>query len=140
MPDADESVQADAQGGIDHEDEVGAKDGSQGGRDEAADGEGDECVRQEVAGLGRGEARVLGRVVDEEARDGHLSADVAELGDEGEDHVVLLVQRARAGLGGERVGGGAVSGAGSAQRGLADLGKLSEDEENGDGDACARDG
>jgi len=138
---ADVGVKADGEGGVDHEQEVGLEDGGQGGGDEAADGEGDEGVREEGRGLGRAEAGVLGRVVDEEGGDGHLGADVAELGDEGKDHVVLLVQGASTDAVAELVRSQVVSRRGRALENLlADLGQLGDQEQHADGGAGAGDG
>lgn len=93
---AEVGVDDDGADGVDCKQEVGLKDGRQACGNETADGEDDQTVRQVVGGLGRGQRCILGGVVDEEGRDGNLSTDVAELGDETEDHVVLLVQRTAA--------------------------------------------
>lgn len=142
---ADDGVQGDGEGGVDGEEEVGLKDGGQAGGDEAADGEGDKGVRKHLGGGGLAEAGVLSGVVDEEGTAGDLSTDVAELSDEAEDHVVLLVERALADdvavdiaskLDSGVIGDGAAT---LHTRALGDLGKLGEEEEDGDGDTEAGD-
>lgn len=59
------------------------------------------------------------------------------LTDKGKDHVVLFVQRALASLLAETAGGLAIFALHALDRGFRDLGKLGEDEENGDSDTSA---
>ena len=86
----DKGRQSDAASGVDHEDEVGLEEVRHTSRDEATDGEDDEAVGEQAGAFFRGVRRGFGGVVDEEGRNGDLGADVAELRDESEHHVVLL--------------------------------------------------
>lgn len=90
---SDISVEGNSAACVDGEEEVRLKDGGQASGDEATDSEGDQAVGKHVGGLSGSVVGVLGGVVDEEACDCDLGADVAELGDEAEDHIVLLVER-----------------------------------------------
>jgi len=129
--DAHKDCQPDGKNSVHHEQKVRLQHRRQGRGDEASHREGDERVRQHLGRLGVGEVRVFGRVVNEEGRDRHLRADVADLGHKGGYHVVLPVQGAGGSLGGRLV----VLGRG----GLAHLGELGEEEEQRDGGAGAGD-
>lgn len=137
---ADVGVQRDGAAAVDDHDKVGREDGGQAGGDEAADGEGDEGVRQHVGGLRRGVGGVLSGIVDEEGGNGDLRADVAELGDEGEDHVVLLVQRTGTNLAAELILSEVVDGVLARELLLGDLRELGNSEENADGDTGTSNG
>nr|POF04557.1 hypothetical protein CFP56_56038 [Quercus suber] len=141
---ADVGVEGDGEDGVDGEEEGRFEDGGEAEGDEAADGEGDEAVREHLRGLGFGVGSVLRRVVDEEGGDGDLSTDVAELGDQAEDHVVLLVERCitddLAVLVDAHLEGAVLHDAVGAGGLLLNLGKLGEEEEDGDGSAGTCDG
>ena len=134
---SDESVKCDGADGEDGENERWLKDGGKGGSDETSDGERDQSVGEEVRGLSSRVGSVLSGVVDEERSDGNLGTNVAELCNETEDHVVLLVERLgwddTAVLIGELDVGGTLEGR------LRDFRKLADGEENSDGDTSARD-
>lgn len=128
---ASESNSADS---VDSEDEVGFEDSGKSGSEEASDGEGDESVGQHVGSLSGSVRSALGEVVDEEGSDSDLGTDVAELGDETEDHVVLLVDRT---LGVGLDNSLLVDGTGS---GFCNFRKLAEDVENSDSNTGAGNG
>lgn len=133
---ADVGVKSDRGNGVDDHDEAGAQDGGKTSGDEAADGEGDQSVGEEVRSLGLGPASLVDGVVDEEGTDGNLSTDVAELSNETADHVVLLPDAALANLTALnvvlRLNEGVV-----ALGFLSNLRELGEDEQDGDGDTEA---
>lgn len=81
-----------ADGGVDHEDEVRLEEVGDTCSDEAADGEGDEAVGEQAGTFFGGKGGSFGRVVDEEGSDGDLGTDVGELCNETTHHVVLLPQ------------------------------------------------
>lgn len=83
--------ESDADRGVYHEDKVGFQEVGDTSGDEAADGENDETVRQQLSGLFRSVRSRLGGVVDEESGNGNLGTDVGKLGDKSEDHVEFLV-------------------------------------------------
>lgn len=90
---ADEQRRDDGTARAEGEEEVRRNNGQKGGGDEAADGESDETVRQELRASRVGNSGVLVRVVEEEGPNGDLCADVEELGDEPGDRSVLLSER-----------------------------------------------
>lgn len=85
-----------SQDSVDNEKEVRLENRRETSSNEATDGEGDERIRQHLGALGIGNTTVLMGVVDEQGSAGDLGTDIAELSDETEDHVVLLVERTRA--------------------------------------------
>jgi hypothetical protein len=130
---ADVGVESDGGNGVEDHDESGAEDGGKTSSDEAADGEGDQSVREEVGSSRLRPASVVDSVVDEEGTDGNLGSNVAELSKETEEHVVLLPDAALTDLTAldivlgldERV---------VALGLLSNLRKLGEDEQDGDSD------
>lgn len=70
---------------------------------------------------------------------GNLSTDIAKLGDETEDHVVLLVERALTDLVSELVDGKVLNG-GVVQHLLRDLRELGDEKQHSDGDTSTGDG
>lgn len=133
---ADVGVEGNADKGVEDHDESGAEDGGKSSGDEAADGEGDQSVGKEVGSSGLSPAAVVDSVVEEEGTDGNLGANVAELGNETTEHVVLLPDAALTDLTALKIVLGLderVVALGL----LSDLGKLSEDEQDGNGDTEA---
>ena len=133
---ADVGVKSDGGNGVDDHDEAGAQEGGKTSGDEAADGEGDQSVGEEVGSLSLCPAGLVDSVVDEEGTDGNLGADVAELSNETADHVVLLPDAALADLTALEVVLGLderVVALGL----LSNLRKLGEDEQDSDGDTKA---
>ncbi len=127
---ADDSVQGNGDDSVNHEEEVRLENSSQTSSDETATSEGDESVGEQVGGLSGSEGSILSGVVDEERANGDLSTDVAELRDEPEDHVVLLVERTLANLVAELISSEVLDGA-RVEHLLRDLGKLGNQEEDG---------
>lgn len=88
----DDAVDDDGDDDIDGEEEVRLEDGGECRGEEPSDGEDDEGVGEVLRSSRVGEARVLDGVVDEEGGDRDLGTDITELGEEGKEHVVLLVE------------------------------------------------
>jgi hypothetical protein len=106
--------QSDCAAGVDNEHEVRFEHSGKRSGDKAANSKSDQSVRQHLRGLRAGKCGVLSGIINEERAtrtdtgnvsqfpdlwgcEGgylHLCTDVAELRDEAEDHVVLLVKRA----------------------------------------------
>lgn len=132
----DVGVKSNAGNGVEDHDEAGAQDGGKTSGDEATDGEGDQSVGEEVGSLRLSPASVVDSVVDEESTNGNLGTNVAELSKETEEHVVLLPDAALTNLAAldivlgldERV---------VALSLLSNLGKLGEDEQDGNGNTEA---
>jgi hypothetical protein len=125
---------------VDDEEEVRLENRRETGSDEAADGESDQGIRQHLGALCVGDTTVLMGVVDEESGASDLGTDVAELGDEAEDHVVLLpdgtgTDDLSVGISG-KLESGVVSDGSTAldARGLSDFGELGEEEHDTNGD------
>lgn len=133
---ADVGVKGDGGNGVADHDEAGGQEGGKTGGNEATDGEGDQSVGEEVGSLGLRPASLVDSVVDEEGTNGDLSTDVAELGNETADHVVLLPDAALTNLTALnivlRLDKGVV-----ALGLLSDLRKLGEDEQDGNSDTEA---
>jgi len=133
---ADVGVEGNAGNGVEDHDESRAEDGGKTSSDETTDGEGDQSVGEEVGSLSLSPASVVDSVVDEESTDGYLGTNVAELSNEAAEHVVLLPDAALTNLTAleivlrldERV---------VALGLLSNLGKLSEDEQDGNGNTEA---
>ena len=128
MTSRDIGVESDGDDGVYAEEEIWSQYSSQGGGEETANGEGDEPIRKHVGGLSAGEVGRFRGVINEETCYCHLSTDVAELGDETEDHVVLFVEWALAGTTGIGVGG-----LGILDSSFRDLRHLADREKNRDG-------
>jgi len=133
---ADVGVKSNGGNGVDDHDEAGAQDGGKTSGDEAADGEGDQSVGEEVGSLSLGPASVVDSVVDEEGTDGNLGTNVAELSNETADHVVLLPDAALADLTALKVVLGLDKGV-VALGLLSNLRELGEDEQDGNSDTEA---
>lgn len=133
---ADVCVESDGADRVDDHDEAGREESGETSGNETTDGEGDQGVGEKVGSSRLRPTGIVDSVVDEEGTDGNLSTDIAELGDETADHVVLLPDTALTDLTtlnimlrlDERV---------VALGLLSDLRKLSEDEDDGDSDTEA---
>jgi len=133
---ADVSVKSDGGNGVEDHDEAGGQDSGKTSGDEATDGEGDQSVGEKVGSLSLSPASVVDSVVDEESADSDLGTDVAELGNETADHVVLLPDAALTNLATLDIVLGLDKGV-VALGLLSNLGKLGEDEQDGNSDTEA---
>jgi hypothetical protein len=135
---ADVGVKNNGGNTVDDHDEAGRDECGKASGDEATDGEGDQSIRKEVGSLSLSPASVVDGVVDEESTNGDLGTDIAELGNETANHVVLLPDASLSDLTAleivlrldERV---------VALGLLSNLGELGKGEQNGDSDTKARD-
>ena len=93
MTSRDVSGERDRATSVDCKEEVRLKDCRQCCGNEAPDSKGNQTVGKHLRRRSVVVARIFSGVIDEEAGDGDLGADIAELGDGAEDHVVLLVER-----------------------------------------------
>ncbi len=135
----DHGVEDNGEDGVDHEQEVCLEDGRESSRDETANSERDQSIGEHVGRLGRAEGRVLGGIIDEEGSDGNLSSDVAKLGNEAEDHVVLLVERTLSDLISELIESEILYGSGRIQHLLGNLRELGNKEEDGNSNTSTGD-
>lgn len=92
MASSDVGVESDGATRVDDHEEVGLEHSGQSSGEETTNSEGDQSVGKHVGSLSRGVVGVISCVVDEEGCNCDLGTNVAELGDESEDHVVLLVE------------------------------------------------
>lgn len=129
---ADDSIQGDGDSTINHKKKVSLEDCGQTCRYESTDSEGDQGVREEVGSLSGSESTVLSGVVDKEGGNGDLSTNIAELSNEAEDHVELLVEWSLADLVSELISSEVLD-SGGVEHLLRDFWQLGNEEQDGDG-------